>query len=76
VAFCGLILDPDTLVQYLDVQNQHLKELETLRIMMYYLKYDKTGRTPFCLFAVEKLIQFFEIKGVRRENLPAEQAIN
>jgi len=44
---------------------------------MYYLKYDKTGRIPFCFFGVEKLIAFFDIIGVvRHEYLPREQTIN
>jgi len=44
---------------------------------MQYLKYDKTGRLPFCFFGVEKLIAFFDNKGVvRHEYLPTEQTIN
>jgi hypothetical protein len=45
--------------------------------MVHYLKYDKTGRIPFCFFGVEKLIPFFDIKGVvRHEYLPTERTIN
>jgi hypothetical protein len=44
---------------------------------MYYFIYDKTESLLFCFFGVEKLIAFFDIKGVvRHEYLPTEQAIN
>jgi hypothetical protein len=44
---------------------------------MYYLKYDKTRRAPFCFFGVEKLVAVFDVKDVVcHEYLPTEQAIN
>jgi hypothetical protein len=43
-----LTLGPAILGQYLDLQNLGLKEPEVRRIIMYCLKYYKTGLKPFC----------------------------
>ena len=57
VTYCCLILGPSAEGQYFTYNHSNLKEPEILRKIIYCLKYDKTGVTPFYFSGPELQIE-------------------